>query len=38
MREISGLSSAELSASLSNIRKHYKYYRDLEDENKIDWL
>lgn len=38
MREISGLNSNELSASLSNIRKHYKYYKDLEDEDKIDWI
>lgn len=38
MREISGLNSNELSASLSNIRKHYKYYKDLEDEDKIDWM
>ena len=38
MREISGLNSNELSASLSNIRKHYKYYKELEDDDKIDWL
>jgi len=38
MREISGLNSNELSASLSNIRKHYKYYKDLEDDDKIDWI